>query len=191
MEFLRRQVVGGRCGGRSWVHQWAQAGPAIESLLILPGQSGQAQRHIAPAAAMIVRTPGKPAKCQAIAPPATPRLPARNVHALMMPEPCPACSGDRAESASRGAAAYGNARPAPMATKPISMRGIAGPDAATPMMAQATTISVMHPIIARRSPMRAVTIETERASTSSAALSGSSAAPACSGVRPRPPSPWA
>ena len=55
-----------------------------------------------------------------------------------------------------------------------------------PMMALAMTISPMHPIIARRSPMRAVTIDTERASASSAALSGNSAAPDCSGVRPRP-----
>src|SRR6516225_7201602 len=45
------------------------------------------------------------AAAKAIAPRATPALPPRKVEALTTPEPCPACPGERTESASRGAEA--------------------------------------------------------------------------------------
>ena len=60
---------------------------------------------IMPASAIIVSTPTKPPSAKAIAPTATPTLPPRKVQALMMPEPCPACPGESADSASRGASA--------------------------------------------------------------------------------------
>src|SRR5262249_16658100 len=58
-----------------------------------------------PASAIIVSTAMKPPDAKAIAPRATPALPPRKVEALTTPEPCPACPGDRTESASRGAEA--------------------------------------------------------------------------------------
>ena len=58
---------------------------------------------MAPASAIIVSTAMNPPSASAVAPPATPTLPPRNVQALTMPEPCPACAGERTESASRGA----------------------------------------------------------------------------------------
>src|SRR5215470_8358049 len=60
---------------------------------------------IMPASAIIVSTAPKPPRAKAIAPPATPTLPPRKVQALTIPEPCPVCAGDRADSASRGAEA--------------------------------------------------------------------------------------
>src|SRR3954468_15979197 len=65
-------------------------------------------------------TAGSPAAAYAIAPPATPMLPPRNVHALITPAPAPARSGGRDASARRGAVAYGTARPTPIPNKPIS-----------------------------------------------------------------------
>src|SRR5262249_56045026 len=58
-----------------------------------------------PASAIIISTAGNPPSAKADAPPATPQLPPRKVQALMIPEPCPACAGASAESASRGAKA--------------------------------------------------------------------------------------
>jgi AraC family transcriptional regulator len=58
---------------------------------------------------------------------------------------------------------------------------------ATPMTALAIAISAMPPIMALRSPTRAATAEADRASASSAALNGSSEAPASSAVRPSRP----
>ena len=60
---------------------------------------------IPPATAIIVSTASNPPTATAVAPPATPALPPRNVQALTMPEPFPACSGESADSASRGAKA--------------------------------------------------------------------------------------
>src|SRR5271169_2144841 len=60
---------------------------------------------IMPASAIIVSTARNPPSANAMAPPATPMLPPRNVQALIMPEPRPACAGERADSASRGAEA--------------------------------------------------------------------------------------
>ncbi len=54
------------------------------------------------------------------------------------------------------------------------------------MMALAVTISAMPPVMALRSPTRAATAEADRASASSAALKGSSEAPASSAVKPNP-----
>src|SRR5262249_30116894 len=58
-----------------------------------------------PASAIIVSTARNPPSAEAVAPPATPALPPRKVMALTMPEPCPACSCESADSASRGARA--------------------------------------------------------------------------------------
>ena len=60
-----------------------------------------------PASAIIVSTATNPPSAKAAAPPATPALPPRKVQALTMPEPWPACSGERADSASRGASGVG------------------------------------------------------------------------------------
>src|SRR5262245_16858484 len=60
---------------------------------------------IRPASAIIASTAGNPPSAKAVAPPATPTLPPRKVQALTMPEPCPACAGESADSASRGAKA--------------------------------------------------------------------------------------
>ena len=111
----------------------------------------------APARAIIARTPGKPAKCQAMAPPATPMLPARKVQALMIPEPCPSLLpviGRRAPVVVR-APAYGNAGPAHHGDKPDLHQ--ANSDTQTqrmPMMALAMTISPMHPIMAQDAARR-------------------------------------
>ena len=58
-----------------------------------------------PASAIIASTATNPPSVKAVAPPATPPLPPRKVQALTMPEPCPACAGGSAYSASRGARA--------------------------------------------------------------------------------------
>jgi hypothetical protein len=69
---------------------------------------GTRQPRAAPkiaAAAMSTNTAIKPLLANAIPLQATPALPLRKVHALIMPEPWPVCSGESADSASRGAKA--------------------------------------------------------------------------------------
>src|SRR5215218_10444776 len=155
----------------------------------------QIQRLIAAlsiaASAIIARTARKPPRAQADAPPAIPALPPRKVQALMTPEPCPTCVGERADSAKRGAKAYGTARPAPITTNPIASSAIPPCAVARPMVALPIAISPEPPVIALRSPTLAATADADKASASRAAPNGSSNAPACSDVRPSPSRLWA
>src|SRR5262249_23459236 len=58
-----------------------------------------------PASAIMISTAGNPPSARAAAPPATPQLPPRNVQALTIPDPCPVCARESADSARRRAKA--------------------------------------------------------------------------------------
>src|SRR5262245_29005940 len=143
------------------------------------------------ASATIISTPANCPSSNAMAPMATPVLPARNVQPLTIPEPCPLCAGESADKASRGARAYGNARPAPVTRKPMAPRRRRSPASATARIPLPTAISAMPPIMALRRPRRCAAADADRASASRAALRGNSAAPASSAVRRRPFPLWA
>jgi hypothetical protein len=127
-----------------------------------------------------------PPSAKATAPAATPMLPARNVQALMMPDPAPARTGGRVARARRGAAAYGNARPAPMPNNPTTSGAHIRPAAPIAITTLATAIKSMPLARAPRGPKRRMSNGAENAKISSPQLIGNSDRPAPTGVSARP-----
>ena len=136
-------------------------------------------------------TADRPSMANAIAPTATPMLPPRNVHALMTPNPAPAPEGGKLDSARRGAVAYGNANPTPMANSPTtSGNHICSAD--RDGNHHAGDSNQQHrPAESTPRPKRRTNHGAENAKISSPPLIGNSDRPAPTGVSHRPVGLWA